>query len=173
MNKSLRALADHVRCCPSATPREQAAARAALSQGRGPVKREIATVAFAERRRAQDEEREAARKAAEYDAVERRAGARCEVTGAALSVTNSLVIHHIVYGQGVDRDKVTVADLMIRVLGSVHRQIHRSPLLWEREMKEWAASHGYTRAWNEIDRRCESARARGSAARAERERSGQ
>jgi hypothetical protein len=134
-------------------------ARAALSQGRGPAKVKVATVAFAERRRAKDEEREAARKAAEYDAVERRAGARCEVTGAALSVTNSLVIHHIVYGQGVDRDKVTVADLMIRVLGSVHRQIHRSPLLWEREMKEWAASHGYTRAWNEIDRRCEKARA--------------
>jgi hypothetical protein len=167
MNKSLRALADHVRCCPSATPREQDAARAALSQGRGPVKREIATVAFAERRRAETESAEAVRIAAEYGAVLDRAGDACELSGARGTDLDPLVIHHIVYGQGVDRDAVTWAELMIRVRDSIHKAIHRSPLRWEDEMKEWAASHGYTRAWNEIDRRCE--KARGAAARAERE----
>jgi 5-methylcytosine-specific restriction endonuclease McrA len=72
MNKTARLLADHVRCCPSATPREQAAARAALSQGRGPVKREIATVAFVERRRAEDEVALSAADAEAYKAVKRR-----------------------------------------------------------------------------------------------------
>jgi hypothetical protein len=56
MNKSLRALADHVRCCPSATPREQAAARAALSQRRAPAKVKAESVAFAERRQAETDE---------------------------------------------------------------------------------------------------------------------
>jgi hypothetical protein len=129
------------------------------TKGKGPVKVKTASVEFAERRRAKNESAEAVRIVAEYGAVLDRAGDKCELSGAVGTDLDPLVIHHIVYGQGVNRDAVTWAELMIRVRDSIHTAIHRDPTRWAVELKVWAADHGYARAWNEIDRRCEKARA--------------
>jgi hypothetical protein len=166
VNRHLSALLKH----PDPEVRDHA--RALAPKGRRTAKPKAESVAFAERRRAEDEEREDARKAAEYGAVLDRAGDACELTGARGTDLDPLVIHHIVYGQGVDRDAVTWAELMVRVRESIHRAIHRDPTRWAVELKVWARGHGYTRAWTEVARRCAKAAEARAAARAERERSG-
>lgn len=125
-----------------------------------------AATAHHEAVRAKAVEAEEARQAEVYAEVALRAGDRCELSGAGGTDLDRLVNHHLLYGSGVDRDKATQTDLVIRIRDSLHKLIHRNPSALSEDVLRWCVAYGYSRAWKVFEKRLDKQTQARSASRA-------